>query len=199
MGAVGALGAAVLVWAATALVPSRPSLVMVVMDPLARPLACACVAGYAQRDYDALAGFLTRRLGQPVRAVYAESLDKPLQTVRPERLVLVIGKEAVVRADAQAVGLAVHPVAQLTGLDGATTQSGLFGLKRRIQHAPWLIWLAGASCLGRSRRQKGTVRLCALWQPLGSSPTGSMPVGSRPTWPRTRLIKPRHPGLQRWG
>ena len=129
MGAVGALGAAVLVWAATALVPSRPSLVMVVMDPLARPLACACVAGYAQRDYDALAGFLTRRLGQPVRAVYAESLDKPLQTVRPERLVLVIGKEAVVRADAQAVGLAVHPVAQLTGLDGATTQSGLFVVK----------------------------------------------------------------------
>ena len=31
---------------------------VVVMDPLARPLACDCVKGYAQRDYDRLGRFL---------------------------------------------------------------------------------------------------------------------------------------------
>lgn len=98
---------------------------MLVMDPLARPLACECVAGYAQRNYDALAAFLTRHLGLPVRGVYAQALDRALPTVPRERVVLVIGKESMVRADAQELGLTVHPVAQLTGLDGTTTQRGL--------------------------------------------------------------------------
>jgi hypothetical protein len=30
-------------------------LTMIVMDPLAAPLACPCVKGYAQRDYEKLA------------------------------------------------------------------------------------------------------------------------------------------------
>ena len=34
---------------------------LVVMDPLAAPLACDCVGGYAQRDYTRLGAFLEER------------------------------------------------------------------------------------------------------------------------------------------
>ncbi len=37
--------------------PGKP-LRIVVMDPLAAKLACACVEGYAQRDYDKLGDYL---------------------------------------------------------------------------------------------------------------------------------------------
>ncbi len=47
--------------AAVAAANERP-IVMVVMDPLAAPLACACVEGFAQRDYRQLARFLEERL-----------------------------------------------------------------------------------------------------------------------------------------
>ncbi len=38
-------------------------LTMVVMDPLALPLSCPCVQGYAQRNYDKLAEALEKDLG----------------------------------------------------------------------------------------------------------------------------------------
>jgi ABC-type phosphate/phosphonate transport system substrate-binding protein len=54
-------------------------LTLVVMDPLALPLSCPCVAGYAQRRYEKLAEFLQHRLGQPVHVVFTESLVEALQ------------------------------------------------------------------------------------------------------------------------
>ena len=54
-------------------------LTMVVMDPLALPLSCPCVQGYAQRDYDKLAEKLSRELGRPVNVVFNESLKSALE------------------------------------------------------------------------------------------------------------------------
>ena len=40
---------------------------LIVMDPLAAPLSCPCVKGYAQRDYQRLADYLSKQLACPVR------------------------------------------------------------------------------------------------------------------------------------
>jgi ABC-type phosphate/phosphonate transport system substrate-binding protein len=102
----------------------RP-LVLVVMDPLAAPLACDCVKGYAQRNYDVLGMYLRDKLGRPVRVVYGESLAKAIRGRGDDRVDLVIGKDSVVRFDAAERGLAMEPIARLTGKDGKTTLTGL--------------------------------------------------------------------------
>ena len=100
-------------------------LTIVVMDPLAAPLSCPCVEGYAQRDYQQLADFIGERAGLPTRLVFHESLAVALQEKTREQADLVIGKESVVRHDARQAQLPLRPVARLTGKDGATTQTGL--------------------------------------------------------------------------
>jgi len=104
---------------------SQP-LVMVVMDPLAARLACPCVAGYAQRDYEALAAHLQQALGRPVRLGFGESLAGGLAAANADRADVVIGKASVVRADAEAVGAALAAEWSLTGADGGTDTRGLF-------------------------------------------------------------------------
>jgi len=99
---------------------------MVVMDPLAAPLACPCVGGYAQRRYDRLVGQMARRLNREVRVFYTEALES-LQGLAPEDVDLIIGKVSVIKADARKMGIGrVWPWAMLTGLDGTVTQRGLF-------------------------------------------------------------------------
>jgi outer membrane protein assembly factor BamB/ABC-type phosphate/phosphonate transport system substrate-binding protein len=98
-------------------------LVMVVMDPLAAPLACPCVEGHAQRDYDKLARFLAKRLDRPVKAVFSDDLGKILRT--KTNVDLIVGKRTVVEADAKENRLPIRPLAMLTGKDGATTLTGL--------------------------------------------------------------------------
>ena len=99
---------------------------MVVMDPLAAPLSCPCVEGYAQRKYEKLAEYLEQTLSRPVRLTFSESLRTALAGKAEGRADLVIGKDSVVRADAKAAGVPVTAVASLTGKDGGTTQTGLF-------------------------------------------------------------------------
>lgn len=101
-------------------------LVLVVMDPLAAKLSCPCVAGYAQRDYDALAAFLEKSLGRPVRIGYGASLATGLNDAAAKRAQIVIGKDSVVRADALAAGLPLAAVCSLTDTQGSTTTHGLF-------------------------------------------------------------------------
>ncbi|MFO0915072.1 MAG: PhnD/SsuA/transferrin family substrate-binding protein [Pirellulales bacterium] len=100
-------------------------LVMVVMDPLAKPLSCPCVAGYAQRDYQRLADALTEELGLPVKVHFKESLTGALQNDTRGRADLVIGKHSVVLYDSKRSKLDVTPVARLTGKQGGTTMTGL--------------------------------------------------------------------------
>ena len=115
-----------------AVAAAEQSLTLVVMDPLAAPLSCPCVAGYAQRDYEQLADCLADAVGCPVQVVFTESLQnggKPLGQVD-----LVIGKRSVVEADSRmleaAGGPALTPVASLTDREGSPWQQGLVVVAR---------------------------------------------------------------------
>ena len=105
-------------------------LTMVVMDPLAAPLACDCVKGYAQRKYEKLAEFLEKRLGRPVKVVFGEDLAKALRGDAQGQADLVIGKQSLVKCDALECRLSVRALAMLTDKEGATTITGLFVVAR---------------------------------------------------------------------
>ena len=105
-------------------------LTVIVMDPLAAPLSCPCVEGYAQRKYEVLAEYLQRKTGRTVRLEFVEALETALKEKTQGRADLVIGKDSVVRWDAKSQGIKVTPIARLTGKDGSTTQNGLFVVSR---------------------------------------------------------------------
>lgn len=118
------LVSAFLCFVATTSAFSEDDLKMIVMDPLAAPLSCPCVKGYAQRDYTKLGEYLSRKLGKPVTVEFAESLGKGLEKTGG-RADIVIGKQSVILADAMAHGKDLINVASLTAKDGSTTQYGL--------------------------------------------------------------------------
>ncbi|MCA9152253.1 MAG: PhnD/SsuA/transferrin family substrate-binding protein, partial [Planctomycetales bacterium] len=101
------------------------SITMVVMDPLAKPLSCPCVQGYAQRDYQQLADALSERLGCQVKWVANESLTAAMKKQTGGQADLVIGKYSVIMFDAKRANVDLRPVATLTGKDGTTTMTGL--------------------------------------------------------------------------
>ncbi|HHH76257.1 MAG TPA: hypothetical protein ENL03_04460, partial [Phycisphaerae bacterium] len=96
---------------------------ILVMDPLSAELACACVAGFAQRDYHALAEHLEKELGREVNVVFSESLGSIPGGIEVD---IVIGKQSVIAYDAVKTGMTLAPVASLTGLDGSVNLRGLF-------------------------------------------------------------------------
>ncbi len=104
-------------------------LLLLVLDPLAKDLACACVKGYAQRDYRQLARWLGQGLGRPVVVEFSDNLPQSLATTGTTRDILLVGKCSVIRADAAAAGLQCQPLASLTGSDGGTSLTGLFVTK----------------------------------------------------------------------
>jgi len=108
--------------ALTAPAASEP-LRLAVADPLAREHACACVAGYAQRDYGALARYLTRRLRCPVVCEFPAAAALAGPGTPPD---LVIGQRSLVEAAFAATGQPLRLLALLTGPDGQTSQPGLF-------------------------------------------------------------------------
>jgi ABC-type phosphate/phosphonate transport system substrate-binding protein len=95
------------------------------MDPLAAPLACDCVQGYAQRKYEELGKYLEQQLDCKVHVFWSESLETALRDSN-DKADLIIGKHSVVLFDAREVKLRLTPIAQLTDMEGATTQTGLF-------------------------------------------------------------------------
>src|SRR5207237_1232034 len=99
-------------------------LTVVVMDPLAAPLSCPCVKGYAQRDYEKLARHLEKALGRPVKVHFSETLTAALKKKADGKADLIIGKDSVVRAETKANGIRATAVASLSGKDGKTTQTG---------------------------------------------------------------------------
>lgn len=102
---------------------------LIVMDPLAAPLSCPCVEGYAQRRYEVLAKHLESQLGMPVRLTFGESLEAAgKKSGRAPQI--VIGKDSVIRADARDQKINVSPLAQLTDQAGTTTQHGLIVVGR---------------------------------------------------------------------
>lgn len=104
------------------------SLSMVVMDPLAAPLSCPCVDGYAQRDYTVLAKLLERELGVKVNLAFASSLDAGVKKAGGADI--VIGKHSVVQADLRDLKRKSKPVYRLTDAQGSTVQRGLIVVNR---------------------------------------------------------------------
>ena len=102
-----------------------PPVQVVVMDPLALPLSCSCVDDVGQRRYDQLAAYLERMTGRSFKLTFEESLDLALRRIRSEPD-FIIGKDAMVRFDANRLKLSVSPLAYLTDRDGRTTQQGVF-------------------------------------------------------------------------
>ncbi|MEI6072276.1 MAG: PQQ-binding-like beta-propeller repeat protein [Verrucomicrobiae bacterium] len=106
--------------------PKKEPIALIVMDPLAKELACACVKGYAGRDYGKLAARLEKALRHHVIIEFSDSLSDSMSKFSPGQEVIVIGKRSVVLHDAEPAGLKCHPVCELTGKDGGTTITGLF-------------------------------------------------------------------------
>ena len=108
---------------------TKEPLALIVMDPLAKELACACIKGYAQRDYGKIAALLKKELRQPVLIDFSDNLADSMAKFSTNHDILVIGKDSVIRQDAGPSGLKCRPVAQLTSLEGGTTFTGLFVAK----------------------------------------------------------------------
>lgn len=103
-----------------------PSVVLVVLDPLAKELACACVKGHGQRDYRKLAARLEAALKQRVGIEFSDDFAETLALLGPGREIVAIGDQSLVAHGAKRAGLKCHPVCDLTGTDGSTTVTGLF-------------------------------------------------------------------------
>lgn len=97
---------------------------LVVMDPLAAPLSCPCVEGYAQRKYEVLAEHLEKTLDRKVKLTFDGSLRLALKKTGGTADI-VIGKDSVVRSDAKAAKLPVTAVGRLTDRQGSTEQFGM--------------------------------------------------------------------------
>jgi outer membrane protein assembly factor BamB len=105
--------------------PPEP-IMLVVMDPLAKELACACVKGYGQRDYRKLAARLESAIKQRVSIEFSDDLAESLVRVSREREVIVVGEQWMVVHGAKQAELKCHPVCELTDLDGNTTLTASF-------------------------------------------------------------------------
>ncbi len=109
---------------------SKPSgtetsaLTILVADPLAKELACDCVAGFAQRRYEALALVLEKRLKRPVNSFCAAKLSGSWSDDQP--VSLIVGKYSDIIDQAKQLGRKVYPLAALTDTQSATTLQGLF-------------------------------------------------------------------------
>ena len=99
---------------------------LVVMDPLAKELACACVKGYAQRDYRILRARLQTAIKEPVGIEFSDDLAESLAEVGFGREVMVAGEQSLVAHGANKAGLKCHAICDLTDLDGNTTLTGWF-------------------------------------------------------------------------
>lgn len=104
---------------------NQQNLSLIVMDPLAAPLSCPCVKGYAQRKYEKLDEYLEKSLGYKVNLVFSESLAKAVQEGESQNAYLIIGKDSVVRSDSKKLKMKVQAIARLSDLQGKTTQTGL--------------------------------------------------------------------------
>jgi outer membrane protein assembly factor BamB/ABC-type phosphate/phosphonate transport system substrate-binding protein len=135
-----------LLGAGSAFAKPREPVSLVVMDPLAKELACACVKGFGQRDYRKLAARLEKVIKQPVKIEFSDDLAETLAGTNPGREVIVIGDQSLAAYGAKKAGLKCHPVSDLTDVDGNTTLPALF-IVRSDDPAKELKNLAGRKIL----------------------------------------------------
>jgi outer membrane protein assembly factor BamB len=104
----------------------RP-LTLIVTDPLARELACACVKGFGQRDYRKLSNLLASKLGERVSIEFSDDLADTIKLLDgPDGEFLVIGDRSLVAHAAAGAGLKCKPLCELSDRDGATALSASF-------------------------------------------------------------------------
>ncbi len=115
--------------AAEPIAGDSPPLRMIVMDPLSLPLSCTCVEGTGQRRYDMLAEFLSEKLAREVSVTFEESVGLAARRMDGPAD-LIAGKRGVIEMDAKSEKIAVRPLADLTGLDGATGLEGVFLVRK---------------------------------------------------------------------
>jgi len=118
-------------WIAISLLAKPPKsapdpILLVVMDPLSRELACACVKGYGQRDYRKLAARLESAVKDRIKVEFSDDLADSMASVGPRREVLVIGDRSLVARGAKRSSLNCHPVCELTDLDGSANLTASF-------------------------------------------------------------------------
>lgn len=104
-------------------------LTLVVMDPLCDKLACDCVEGYAQRKYEVLGAFLTKKLKRPVKVFWGETIESALEGTKAKPHIIV-GKHSVVMAGGKERQEAYSAIASLTGSKGGVTQTGLIVVRK---------------------------------------------------------------------
>jgi outer membrane protein assembly factor BamB/ABC-type phosphate/phosphonate transport system substrate-binding protein len=121
-------------------------LLLVVMDPLAKELACACVPGYGQRDYRKLAARLQVALKHPMSVEFSDDLADSLAFAASRERVLVIGDRALVAHAARLANWPARPVCELTDREGRTSAAALF-VARKDDPARELKDLAGRRVL----------------------------------------------------
>ncbi|WP_068267037.1 PhnD/SsuA/transferrin family substrate-binding protein [Rubripirellula obstinata] len=109
---------------------SNSALSLVVMDPLAAPLSCPCVEGYAQRDYTVLAKYLESTLGRPVMVTFHGSLSSAISK-NDGKADIVIGKRSVVVADAASAKISLTPISRLSDQQGGTDQYGMIVVNQK--------------------------------------------------------------------
>lgn len=97
---------------------------LVVMDPLSKDLACACVKGYAQRNYKVLAAYLQTKTGMEIQVSHGETLADALKHSGGSADI-VIGKFSVIQSESKKNALELHAVASLTDKQGSAFQKGL--------------------------------------------------------------------------
>lgn len=113
-------------WCEVARAGDAAPLRVAVGDPLALENACACVAGFAQRDYHRLAGALSGELGRPVEVAFASTLEQARERLGGEPH-LLIGKASVVEAQLARAGQAAPAcLARLSDRDGRLTLQGVW-------------------------------------------------------------------------
>jgi outer membrane protein assembly factor BamB/ABC-type phosphate/phosphonate transport system substrate-binding protein len=100
---------------------------LIVLDPLSKELACACVKGYGQRDYRKLASRLESALKSRVSVEFSDDLAESLASASngPTQRVIVIGPQSLVAHGANKAGLRARPICALTDTVGETTLTGL--------------------------------------------------------------------------
>ena len=106
--------------------PRSEGVLLVVMDPLAKELACACVKGQGQRDYRKLAAHLRAAIAQPVGIEFTDDLTETLSQTGKGRHLIIVGDRSRVSAEARAANLTIQPVCELSGPDGSTSLAGSF-------------------------------------------------------------------------
>jgi outer membrane protein assembly factor BamB len=116
--------------AGPAAAPAPQPVLLVVMDPLAKELACACVPGYGQRDYRKLAARLRTALQEPVQIEFSDDLADSLALAADRARVLVIGDRALVADAARRAQWPARPFGALTDREGQTTAPALFVVRK---------------------------------------------------------------------